>query len=208
MCIAMLKEEGCMLKFATMFLFLLLSFNAFCEECAVSQNLQASSCANEYFQAKTENDLNEYLLHGKFKQGKLLNLELDFPLSSKEIKIATPCTLKIAKKLRVTAKQNGICLKGLSIIFEGENQLISENKASINVYASESILIKKSILSTEGDLKISTSLFLPIDGSISILEGSKIRATRVHIQSKSNLEIDRISQICSEHIKTSSFHAT
>lgn len=45
--------------------------------CDVDPNLPNKACSTDYYALKNQKQLNEYLQYGKFKDGKLLNLELN-----------------------------------------------------------------------------------------------------------------------------------
>ncbi|MGZ3807074.1 MAG: PKD domain-containing protein, partial [Bacteriovorax sp.] len=178
----------------------LFSSNAFAENCMVSDALKNKSCSVENFKARNQRELDDYLLNGKFKDGKLLNLEIGYNIEDKEINIATTCDLKISHERRLTAKQNGICLKASSIRFEGENELIADKKAPIEISAYNSIIIRESLIFTKGDLVISTSNFLPFEGEILISKESHLKASSIHITSKSNLIINSESKLKADDI--------
>ena len=76
----------------------LFSSSSFAENCMVSDALKNRICSIEYFRARSEKELDDYLLNGKFKDGKLLNLEIGFNVKEKEINIATTCDLKISRE--------------------------------------------------------------------------------------------------------------
>lgn len=177
-----------------------LSPNSYAESCMVSDALKNKSCSIEYFKARSEKELNDYLLNGKFKDGKLLNLEIGFNVKEKEINIATSCDLKISREKRLFAKQNGICLKGASVRLEGENELFADKNAPIDISALNSIIIRRSSLETKGDLSMSTSGFLPYGGEILISKESLLKARNLHINSKSNLLINSESKLKADRI--------
>ena len=106
--------------------------------CEIDSDLANKSCSNEFFSPKNIKQLNEYLQYGKFKDGKLLNLELDFDIKDREINIATWCDVKIKRGVSLKSSMNGICIKGANVILKGENQLSSDKKSPIIIGAGRS----------------------------------------------------------------------
>lgn len=44
--------------------------------CDIDPNLLNKACSTEYYAPKNQKQLDEYLQYGKFKDGKLLNLDI------------------------------------------------------------------------------------------------------------------------------------
>jgi hypothetical protein len=80
-------------------------------DCNIYESLKNKSCSSEYFTAKNSNQLNEYLQYGKFKDGKLLNLEVGFDVKDKEINIGTTCDLKLKFDANLKASQLSLILR-------------------------------------------------------------------------------------------------
>jgi PKD repeat protein len=180
----MLRSYVCVLAF-----FISLT-NVMADDCFVPTILQNRTCATEFFSAKSQKDLDDYLNYGKFKNGSLLNLQLDFSPNSKEINIATSCEIKLSQGRSIRSSLNGICLKGSTVTLSGLNSISADKKAPINITAERSVTIISSKVETDDDLNIVTTKFLPLDGNLSISFGSLIKANKVHLLSKSNLTIN------------------
>ncbi|MDO9182090.1 MAG: hypothetical protein Q7U04_06765 [Bacteriovorax sp.] len=123
-----------------------------------------------------------------------------FNIKEKEINIAISCDLKISQERGLFAKQNGICLKASSVRLEGENELVADKNAPINISAMSSVTIRRSSLETKGDLSITTSSFLPLEGEILISRESILKARNIHINSKSNLIINSESKLKADSV--------
>ena len=180
---------------------LILSLNLLAEDdCNLSLSLAGKNCAEEYFLAKNEKDLNSYLLNGKVKDGKLLNLEIGFNYKNNRISIASSCNVKISSGKKIVSERDGICIKAKNIEVEYNSLLLAEKKSEINLEAEKKIIIKRSELQTKGNINIVTNLFLPFDGEISVLGKSLLEADNVKISTKSNLQIDSNARIKSDEI--------
>lgn len=106
-----LKEER-MLKTCICIAFSILLISAVkADDCSISESLKDKICSSEFYTAKSQKELDEYLTYGKYKNEKLLNLQINFSINSKEIDIATPCEVKISKAKHLKSTQNGICIK-------------------------------------------------------------------------------------------------
>ena len=184
-----------MLKYL-LFLIGLLGFSSLVyANCEIDSDLLNRSCSNEYFSPKNIKHLNDYLQHGKFKDGKLLNLELDFDIKDKEIKIATWCDVKVNRGVSFKSSLNGICILGANVILEGENQLNSDKKSPIVIGAGRSITLRRSHLQTQGVIALNTKNFNPFDGEILISKDSTLRADKINISTPSSLIINRDSSL-------------
>lgn len=181
-------------------LFSFVSLSAMASNCEISDSLKNKQCSDEFFRARNQKQLNDYLLNGSFRNGKLLALEVDFNIKDKEIQIATSCDLKINRGRSIFASLDGICLSGRNIFLEGGSHLFSDKKAPINLKATDSIKIRSSFLETKGNLDLLTSNFLPFRGEILISRGSVLGADKVTINAKSSLILNNESSLRSRNI--------
>lgn len=130
---------------------------------------------------KNSKQLTEYLQYGKFKDGKLLNLELNFDIKDKEINIATNCDVRVSRGVSFRSLLSGICIKGASVYFKGENQLYSDKKSPIFIGSGKSITLRRSFLQTKGEITLASKFFNPFDGEILISKDSMLKSDKIKI---------------------------
>lgn len=169
-------------------------------DCEISDALKNKSCSTEYFLAKNQRQLNEYLLYGKFKNGKLLNLEISFDIKDKEINIGTSCDIRLKYDADINARQNGICLQGSNIFIGKQSSLFADKKANINIIASNSIKLRRTKIQTRGDVNIIARVFDPFENEILISKDSQISSEKLLISTPSSLIINNDSRIKSSNV--------
>lgn len=188
-----------MLKFASLFIVFATSAIANAD-CNIRESLENKLCSTDYFLAKNSKQLNEYLQYGKFKDGKLLNLEIGFDVRDKEINIGTTCDLKLKFDADLRASQNGICLQAKNIFIRRQSSLIAEKKAPINLIANDSIKIRRTSIQTSGDVNLLTKSFDPFFNEILISMDSQISAGKLNVSTPSSLMINNNSRIKSPSV--------
>lgn len=65
-----------MLKIISIIVAIAYSFSVYAN-CEISESLKNKVCSSDYFKARNSKQLDEYLQYGVYKEGKLLNLEID-----------------------------------------------------------------------------------------------------------------------------------
>lgn len=193
------QKAARMLKFYSSIMALSFTFYA-CADCEIDESLKNKVCSSDYFTAKNLKQLNQYLQYGEFKDGKLLNLEINFDIKDKEINIGTTCDLKLKSDSNLYAGQNGICLQAKNIFISKQSSLFAEKKAQIIVIADNSIKIRRTNIQTSGDINISTKIFDPFLNEILISKDSHISSDRLIINTPSSLIINDDSRIKSSNI--------
>lgn len=188
-----------MLKSLTLLSTIFISIQA-SANCDIDPNLLNKVCSSDYFSPKNQKQLNEYLQYGKFKNGKLLNLDINFDIKDKEVNIATNCDVKLSRGTSLKASLNGICIKGASVELRGENKLDSDSKAPIFITTAKSILLRRSVLQTKGEIILESKIFNPFDGEILISRDSVLRADKINVFTPSNLIINKDSSLRSSEI--------
>jgi len=136
------------------FIYIISTVTCWASNCVESASSKGQECSDEYFQANDVNELSEYLENGKFKDGKLLNLQLNFNVVMREVNITSGCNIKISKGRNIHSTMNGICLKGKNIYLEGGNNLFADMKSPVNLNSDESLILVKSNLRTKGNIHL------------------------------------------------------
>lgn len=169
-------------------------------DCEISDALKNKSCSSDYFLAKNQKQLNEYLRYGKFKDGKLLNIEIGFDIREKEINIGTSCDIRLKHDADMRAHQNGICLQGNNVFIRKQSSLFADSKAPINIIANNSIKVRKTRIQTGGEVNIIAKAFDPFANEILISKDSYISSEKLTISTPSSLIINDDSRIRSSSV--------
>ncbi|MBY0413380.1 MAG: hypothetical protein K2Q18_04415, partial [Bdellovibrionales bacterium] len=175
--------------------------NLFAEECSIPQALQNKTCSTEFFRAKNIKDLDDYLKNGKYKNGNLLNLEVDFNLNSKEISIATPCEISITSNSRLNSNKDGICLNAKNISVNGLSSLVAEKKADINLYAQNEIKVINSLISTKGNVLLEVNNYDPFNNEVFLAGATIVQAGQLLVNSKSSVIINPLVRLSADKIE-------
>ena len=162
------------------------------ENCGFQENTQNKLCADEYFVANNDSELNDYLLNGKFDDGKLLNLEIAYNVVSPELKISTGCDIRINEDVKLNSSK-GICLQGNKVEFRGRNNLQDNSIKGIKILTSENALLKSVMLQSEGEIRIESFQFDPFENGIVIDEKSHIKSKVTRLITSSHLTISEDS---------------
>lgn len=185
-----------MLKETILSMSLLASFNVLAD-CEINESLLGKKCSDEYVKVRNKRELKDYLENGKFKNGKLLNLEIDFPYSSDNVDINSPCDIKF--KSEIVSRKYGLCIKGRNIFIE-KTKIVVMEKELLKITAQDSIQIKKGKLYSNGEINVSTLNYDPFDGQVLISKDSNLRAEKINLTSKSNLILHKNSQVHSKDL--------
>ena len=169
-------------------------------DCGISDALKNKQCSTDYFVAKNVQQAIEYFSYGKFKDGKLLNIEIAFSGKDKEINIGTTCDVSFKNEAKINATLNGICIQARNIFIAKESSLIADKKAPINLIASESIKIRRSSIQTSGEVNITAKNYNPFDNEILISRDSRINAEKLTINTPSSVIINDDARIKSSNI--------
>lgn len=164
------------------------SISSINDRCQIPESLTQHLCSEEYFEIETNQELEDYLSNGKFKDGKLLNLYISKNISLDKVDIKTTCDVRIGKDVTIRAHKEGVCIVGRNILIDSSD-LVDESYKGIKILGEANALIKNSNITTEAELVIHNPNLDPFYNSIDVQE-SNLSAKFIMINSKSKLSID------------------